>query len=458
MTEPDNRNKPSVHPPLWVSTADGQVVEIRTVGQTDSPTLVPGGWGLTSSLLVPEAGMSVFPWGADNMLPLNIFNLLRQDNIAEPIVGRTVGLFWGRGPTVEYGDALSAEAEQRIRSFVRRVRLPRLLLGLAVDYYHTRVDSFYVQRSRDGRQLAGLTYLPVWQVRLAKREDDPLSRPTHAIVGDFSGSPTTLDTHIYPLFNPDDPLAHDLSVCIGMESSFFANPYPHPEFSGGEGWIRRSIEMPVVLSSFINNSMSLRWIVRIPVEYWTDMRQDVEEEMRTTRENPSQQEIEDEYTARKADKLKKFTDMLSGATNAGKAYISDVAYQAIGDKRYENKWEVEQVDLKISDYVQTILKISDAADAKKTGAFTLHASLANVGQTGRSDSGSEQLYAYTNHLNTSVSIPQMTICSPVEEILRIVAGLDPGDERLRIVFDRAQPAREADMSASQRLTGQNVPD
>lgn len=443
--------------PLWVATADGQVVEIRTVADASPSSLSPGGCGFVSSMLVPESGMSVFPWGADNMLPLHIFNLLRQDNIAEPIVGRTVGLFWGRGPEVDYG-GIPADALERVKSFVQRIRLPRLLLGLAVDYFHTRVDSFYVQTSQNGRELAAITYLPAWQVRLAKREDNPHLTPTHAIVGDYSGSPTTLDTRVYPLFDPSDPLAHPISVCVAREQSFFANPYPNPEFSGGEQWMRRSIETPVILSSFINNSMSLRWIVRIPVNYWTDMKERIEAQMREKNSSVSQQQIEDEYAAQKKEKLDNFTGMLSGATNVGKAYISDISYEVMGEKFLTHKWEVEQVDLKISDYIGTILKISEAADAKKTGAFSLHASMANVGQTGRSDSGSEQLYAYTNHLNSSVAIPQMTICSPVEEILRIVAGIDPGDDRLRITFDRPQPARESDLSASRRLTGQTVPD
>lgn len=439
-----------------VSSADGTLIEVQIPkAEENVPPLAPGGVGLDAAFLVPSTDMCIFPWGADNMMPLNLFNLLREDNLSRPILKKVRGLFWGRGPHVEYG-SLSEEKRLRLRGFVDKMGFTRFMLRLYTDYFHTACAAAFVVRQRDGKALATLRHIPVWQVRLAKRQDDPYLDPTHAVVGDFSGMPMPAKTQVFPLFDPARPLAHPMSVCFFSEPDYFANPYPLPDYAGGQEWIRRSIEAPRVLGSFVENSMSIRWIVRIPAKYWQDMYAQIEKEMAEKNKGKvNKTDVQKTFDTLKSGKLNNMMALLAGAKNVGKVFISDVIVEVFGNSFYEYKWEIEQVELKIKDYVESVIAISNAADAKKTGAFSLHASLANVGQTGRADSGSEQLYAYTNHLNSSVAIPEENICGPIGEILRFVAGA-PDDEGVRIVFDRPEPVRQSDITASERITAQKI--
>ena len=439
-----------------LSSADGTVFNIQINGVTDS-TLTPSGTGVAASFLMPSTDLEIFPWGTDNLMPLNLFNLLREDNLSRPILKKVRGLFWGLGPHVEYG-ALKGPALERCKRFVASLGFERFMLDLFTDYFHTSCAAFLVLRNRGGSELATLRHVPVWQVRLAKKSKDPYMRPTHAVVADFSGTPTPEQAQVFPLFDPQAPAAHPVSLCFASDSDYFSNPYPLPDYVGGEAWILRSIEAPRVLGALIDNSMNIRWIIRIPSKYWKDMYDDIAKQMA---EDPKSRgpikstDIQKAFEAAKAEKLKALTDMLAGAENVGKVYISDVIVEVFGNAFYEYKWEIEQVELKVRDYVESVIAMSNAADAKKTGAFSLHASLANVGQTGRADSGSEQLYAYTNHLNSSVVIPEMNVCRPVENILRAVAGA-PDDTGIRIVFDRPEPMRQSDVTPADRMTAKKI--
>lgn len=418
--------------------------------QPGEPLLTPSGIIPTPTYQSVMTDFRVFPWGAKNTMPIDIMMLLKDDNLARPILRKQLGLFWGRGPQLFSNDALLTD----IPEFMVRSRWKHTLLSCLNDNLYTSCAAAMVIMHPDMKSIAQIRYLPVWQVRLAVRYDDDGIIPTHALVADFSGpfsNVTTLEPQAYPLYDPssgENP-RYPVTIVWMQDVDYFANPYPLPIFAGGEEWIRRAIEAPRIISSFIDNNMTIRWIVHIPTQYWADLRSKMIESY--VKQGKTQEEGEAAYQTEKQRIINDFVNMLSGAKHVGKAAILEIATEIMGNTIYEYKWKIEQVDLKVGDFIKTMIEISDSADAKKTGAFSLHAALANVGQTGRADSGSEQLYAYNNHLFSSVSIPQFIVVDTLAELFSIATNT-----RIDIRFDRPIQQRQEDLSASNRLSTQSA--
>lgn len=415
------------------------------------PTLSPSGISSSPGYQSIVTDFRVFPWGVSNTMPIDIMNLLKDDNLARPILRKQLGLFWGRGPQL-YLDGQPSDLPPRL---LKDSRWRHLLLGCMTDYFHTACAAALVVMRADMSSPAYVRYLPVWQVRLAVAADDPGIVPTHAVVGDFSGTFSTagaVEPSVYPLYDPSLGRLPTVPVSVVwmQDVDFFANPYPLPVFAGGQEWIRRAIESPRIISSFIDNNMSIRWIVHVPSRYWDDLKSAIYES--SAREGRTTAEAEQLFNTERRRIIDEFVNLLSGKRNVGKAIILQTATEILSNNSvYEYKWNIEQVDLKVGDFIKTMIEIGDSADAKKTGAFSLHAALANVGQSGRADSGSEQLYAYNNHLFSSVSIPQMVVVDTLSDTFSTLSGM-----RLDIRFDRPIQQRQEDLSTSDRLSVQSV--
>lgn len=413
--------------------------------------LEPAGISAVPAYQSVVTSFRIFPWGLGNTMPIDIMMLLKDDNLSRPILRKQLGLFWGRGPQV----SVDGSPSETPPALLLRSQWKKLLLGCMTDYFHTSCAAALVIMNADMKTPSSVRYLPVWQVRLAVRDDDPGIVPTHAVVGDFSGAFSTaaaLEPSVYPLYDPtcgERPSA-PVSVMWMQDVDFFANPYPLPVFAGGQEWIRRAIESPRIISSFIDNNMSIRWVIHVPSRYWDDLKASILASAVKEKKTPAQ--AEQIFKAEQKRIIDEFVNMLSGQKNVGKAIILQTATEILSNNSvYEYKWNIEQVDLKVGDFIKTMIEISDSADAKKTGAFSLHAALANVGQTGRADSGSEQLYAYNNHLFSSVSIPQMIVVDTLADAFSALSG-----QRISIRFDRPIQERQEDLSSSDRLSAQSV--
>ncbi|WP_230690829.1 hypothetical protein, partial [Streptococcus pneumoniae] len=66
----------------------------------------------------------------------------------------------------------------------------------------------------------------------------------------------------------------------------------------------------------------------------------------------------------------------------------------------EEGWEVKVIDQNIKDFVLAQIKISERADAALSSGMNLHPVLGNINNSGSANSGSEQIMALINYLNT----------------------------------------------------------
>ena len=90
--------------------------------------------------------------------------------------------------------------------------------------------------------------------------------------------------------------------------------------------------------------------------------------------------------------LTKLTEVLSGAKNAGKFFHTVDVFDPLS--QLTNIWKVDAIDQKIKDFIESQLKVMEAASSAITSGLGLHASLSNIMVAGKLASGSEMLYAY----------------------------------------------------------------
>lgn len=81
-------------------------------------------------------------------------------------------------------------------------------------------------------------------------------------------------------------------------------------------------------------------------------------------------------------------------------------------------WKIEAVDQKIKDFVESQLKIGEAANSAITSGMQLHPSLTNIMVNGKLASGSEMLYAHQIYKLSDVAIPEMVILDPINQAIR----------------------------------------
>ena len=133
---------------------------------------------------------------------------------------------------------------------------------------------------------------------------------------------------------------------------------------------------------------------------------------------PNEQDIEIEERLEKVKNqiMDSITEVLSGKRNAGKFFESVDFY----DDTTGNlcSWKIEAVDQKIKDFVESQLKIGEAANSAITSGMQLHPSLTNIMVNGKLASGSEMLYAHQIYKLSDVAIPEMVILDPINQAIR----------------------------------------
>ena len=133
-------------------------------------------------------------------------------------------------------------------------------------------------------------------------------------------------------------------------------------------------------------------------EEWTDVQVDKELER-----------LRDEVT-------KKIADVMAGSRNAGK-FFSCVDF--VDPDGNVQSWKVEPIEMNIDKYIEAQAKISRIADSSTTSGFGLSPALANIIIDGKSDSGSQMLYALKIFFGADTQIPEEIALEALNDAIRI---------------------------------------
>lgn len=397
-------------------------------------------------------GNQIVSYGPNNRLPVQIRDLMDSNNLAPGILTRQRGLLYGEGPFLrrlkfENGEiSKSFDEDHKIQQWLDDWDYRAYIDGVMTDYLYLRgfFDVKYLTRARrigGAPYIAALEHISAKNARLEWPETRNIADVKHILVGNFEENCFGTGTQKFPLFDPTDPGRHSASASYNHTYSFCRDFYSLPEFWGTLRWIIRGSEVPRIFKYVTDNGFNAAYHVHSPSGYWDKKR----DELRRTNPAWTEAKLEKEILAVVDSMLKQLTDVLSGAKNAGKFFHSFDVYDPLTQQVMT--WKVEAIDQKIKEFIESQIKISEAASSAITSGMGLHPSLSNIMVDGKLSSGSEMLYAHRLFQMSDTELPTRVILSSINQAIKI--NFPQTD--LQLDFYHPKPMSESEISPKDRV-------
>ena len=407
--------------------ADNNVYAFEVTGRTrdehDSSQKNFADWTKTT---VRVQDWEVIPHGENNDLSQEIQEPIFASNQGKRIQSRKVDLLWGDGPDLYTVDRSGDEPVRKysddhknIREWLEGFDAFEQLYCLSDDYYYTEVLYQKIFTDRGARigsssQIAKTEYMSTSECRLCYKKSNKTKKATHVMVADW-GASQQKEYEVYPLFNPLEPDKYPVSISYTRKKSFATPYYAIPDVYGALAWIRRANAIPFILEALTNNSLNIKWHITSPAKYWAGRRKILQEIAKKEGREYKEQELED----LKKQILDNISKILSGVDNIGKFWHNEKIVEILGATRVEHNWEIKPIEQKTKEFIEGQLAIAKHAGFAEAAGMGLHTSLAGIGSDGKSDSGSEQLYAYQGHLKTATRIPEFYVTKTLNLLIKI---------------------------------------
>lgn len=368
----------------------------------------------------------IYPYGSNNDLPQIIKEVVDNSYNVPGFLKRKTELLWGAGPKLyteelkEGVDIRKRVEDKKIKAWLDSWGAEEYLLKCTVDYQHIQgaFTRFELNKgSRVGQPfIKRLHHTSADYARLARLRASAAKEPTHIVHGswNYNHINAVSEKKVYPIFDFTKPFAYENSIMYSNMYSFCTDYYTVPDLYGSLEWINRSTAVPLIFKAFAKNSMNLKYHIISPASFWDKKRSELQDKCRQNNETYVESMLK-EY---ERNFLSQIGDVLSGQENAGKYFHTSSKVVVMGHELISEGWEIKVLDQKVKDFVQSQILISDKADKAISAAVNVHPVLANMTDSGKANSGSEQIYALLNYLNTGVDIQEMIICKPLNYALK----------------------------------------
>lgn len=405
-------------------------------------------------------GWRILPYGDNNNLPTVIKNVVQNNSKVPGIMKKKNGMTWGKGPKlyIEEFDEKNQlvrkwQDDKEVQDWLDTWDYETYLYKCNTDVTHIEGAFTKFYRSKGGRfgdaKIAKLEHVSSEKARLACRFESLNVIPSHVIMNDWNL--THLDHltkfKIYPLFDFLNPFKDPNNFYYSNIYSFCTDYYTVPDIYGSLEWIRRSTAVPLILKALSKNSINAKYHITSPQSFWDK----VEKQLETSCTDKDQDYKPSMLIEYRTKFLRKISNVLSGEIQSGKYWHTVKTLNHDGTNLIEEGWEIKPIDQNIKEFVETQIKIGETADQFASASVGVHTSIGGTGTAGRSDSGSEQLYALQNYMQTGVDIPEMIIMKPMNYALRA----NFPKKKLKMGFYRMPAQREEDKSEKDRLKNQN---
>lgn len=400
----------------------------------------------------------VVPWGQSNDMPRMVRDILEHNNIGPGILQRKMGLLYGQGPAL-YRYVVSPDGGGLTQQWTRDVEVEawldtwdyrRYLRDVLVEYVdmNGHFTKYISGKSvRIGKPwIARLECLPSADCLLVWPGTD-LDRPTiddirQVLVGDQQ---QMRSLRLYPVFDKWNPAAAEVAVGYHRLRSFGRNLYSVPSFHGSIPWMRNSNDIADIVSSLNENVIAAAYIVHEPEQYWRQKYDALLADNPDKTEAWYQQRIEQE----KENLTRRLADVMAGKRNAGKFFTC--VDMMSDDGRTLQQWKIEPIEMNIEKYINAQKDVARMADSASTSGFGLSPALANIIIDGKSDSGSQMLYALKIFYGSDTRIPEEICCQAINDAIHINF---PEKRELYMGFYHKVVEKEDNVSASDRMVNQ----
>lgn len=398
------------------------------------------------------ANYRVFPYGSNNDLPKTIKDVVQNNSIAPGVLKKKIQLNWGKGPQLYTEEINNNTLERiwvqdpRVQSWLDSWDYIDYLLKCIVDYTNIEgsFTKFFVSKGiRVGKpSIAKLEHTSCEYARLGNKKEDLSYKAKVCIITDwnFKRVADVTDYDVYGLFDFQQPFKYRTSILYSNMYSFCSDYYTVPDLYGSLEWIRRSSAIPLILKALSKNSINLKYHVISPAKFWEKKAEELKDKLGDKYQDKDLIKFKSDY-------LRKIAEVLSGAENTGKFWHS-VKYLTIeGHKLVEEGWEIKEIKQNIKDFVSSQILISDQANRMVAAGVGMHPALGGAGESGRADSGGEQLYALKNYLLTGIDIPETILMKAINYALKI----NFPEKGLKLGFYHLTPEKEEDVSEKDRV-------
>ncbi|MCO4303218.1 hypothetical protein [Riemerella anatipestifer] len=389
---------------------------------------------------------NVFPYGENNQLPLLIRNIVYSNSIAPGILNKKTQLNWGQGPKLyeekfvngtlvrEYKDDL--EVQEWLDSWDYEGYLAKCV----TDYSH--IESCYTKviltkgwRIGSNQKVAKLEHIVPYRPLVVGKK----FTPTHIILHK-QDEPSEYE--VYPMFDEQNPFKAGISIKYSNLYTFCSDFFSIPHILGSVPWIIQSSNVPKFLAALSKNAINIKYHITSPKEFWDAKREELKE--KCTLENRDYKESMLKALRKKI--LTEIKEVLSGIENAGKFWHSERVLYVDGANFTELGWEINVIDQKMRDVVQSHIDIANKADASVATGIGIHSALGNLSHGGKSDTGSEQYYAYNNYVLSSIDLPERIVMKVINAALKI----NFPNKRLKMGFYHGTAKRQEEIAKKDR--------
>ena len=399
-------------------------------------------------------GVNVVPWGPDGQMPRMVRDLLEKNNIGPGILARKVGLIYGQGLQMYRNVVQDNEVQQEwledaeIRNWLDSWDSKQYVREVLQEYVHMQGHFTMYQCGKSVRigkpWIHSLKCIPsadclfVWpDINRTPRLEDI----REILTGDME---RRRELYIYPVFDKWNPAANEAAIRYHSMRSFGRNLYAISSFHGSIPWMQDANDIAEIVRALNDNVIAAAYIVHEPEMYWRQKRQDIE------LDHP---EWTDSQVSKEVEKLRdnitsQIADVMAGKQNAGKFFT---CVDFVDDQGHTQSWKIEPIELNLDKYITAQKDISKMADSATTSAMGLSPALANIIIDGKSDSGSQMLYALKIFYGADTRIPEEVCLEAMNDALHINF---PEKKDIWLGFYHKTIQKEDNVSAGDRMTNQ----
>lgn len=274
------------------------------------------------------------PWGADNMLPYNILDLIEKDETLSTCQIFNAEVCYGNG--LQYNtDKCSASVQAEVEDFLLCNNMATYFLGVCQDFKHFGWCVSVIILDKEGKKVVSLHRKEACYCRFSPANKKGVIE--NVLYGNWKKSLSSVeDVEVIPLLSLDCPW-HDLQERLKRkshlrkfaivsrvptpDSTYYPIPYYASLFKGKWYNIKQLIGM--AKEAKLKNSAPIKYHIEVSTRYWDN----IFKRERITDPKRMQERVVQEK--------RKIIDFLTGAENSGKALFSTFYVAPTGEVQHE---------------------------------------------------------------------------------------------------------------------------
>lgn len=387
---------------------------------------------------VGNKSIQIMPFGRNNDFPETLAKELGYK--AKELLRFSEDQIWGKGPilydTINKTEADRNKAEvKQIIDWLDSWNWKIYLQSEITDYIFCQncyseilVTKGAMARVKNVKTIAELKHAEAKWVRLEVKNEKGIIK--HAILGDWE---THRDFQILPMWDRNNPEQSPISLFHAKRKVANYSYYSYPDYPEiFETWQPVAERIPTFHKALLDNGINAKYHITIANEYIEQVRKDKEAELLLNGDTTTRVSSLEALDFVKSQISQKLGEVMSGADNAGKFFLSNDVLDVNGNIR--DMIKIEPIDNQIKELSESHLKLNEQVNSEYCSAFGVDPALASIYIGGKMSSGSEILNSYNVHQQSKTEIPRMIICQAINEAIKINWGNLPYEVKFENTF------------------------